>query len=268
MGNFSSISTVMRCLLKKGVSMAEQIPYVEIIKAVLQFLGKISWPIIIGGLIYYFKDSIKKLLKDSDRIKFTKDGIEFQKQVDEIKQQYESLSYSKDQVESLIQTILKNKNIQINKATSSSAIPASLEELSQKYLNCKITNRRERIKYLDDVTKEMGNIVTLENVNRKLLAESGNQALILAYATSVSINPRDEDVDLLLKNARNVRKPHAKYRITLTLTELLRRRYIRSENFDQLEELLSIYESDPKKKPDEPLKRSIGTIRRFMKTES
>jgi hypothetical protein len=110
----------------------------------------------------------------------------------------------------------------------------------------------------------MGKIVRMENVSKKQLVSSGNQALILAYATAVLSNPTDEDPKLLISSARKVRKPHAKYRVTLTLIELLRRRYIRSEDYEKLEQLVEIYESDPKKKPDEYLTRNIVAIRNLI----
>jgi hypothetical protein len=120
---------------------------------------------------------------------------------------------------------------------------------------------------MDPITKEMRVIVTLEQIDKKILAEQDDQALMLALAMAIPNSPEKGDAELLLISSSKVRRLHAKHKILLVIIHLMSNKLIYRSQFIELETLLGLYENDQRKPPDFHLKQSIESLRQMIATE-
>ncbi len=114
-----------------------------------------------------------------------------------------------------------------NDASSAAPIPAELEELATEYLGVEIDNYKERLRYKNELAKEMGEVALAEGASRKVLAGSRNEGLILAFSSMVIAQPEPGDLGLWFTAASAAKQRlHVRYRLVVALTVLINKGFV------------------------------------------
>jgi hypothetical protein len=215
----------------------------EEFKAILEFLGAISWPVAVLIIAIMVRPEMLAILtvfrtrlqNPDQSISISTQGITIES-IQAIQAKLEIQRASNQQVNELVHHQI------IGNAASENSIPDALNDLADQYLKLSIPDWRQRVARRNEIAQRMAELALEHRVSRDLLAASGNEALILTMARLAVSFPEPADVNRLLSAAPGVSRLHVRYSIILAFGRLVEDRLVGPETVSNIREILARFE--------------------------
>ncbi len=159
------------------------------------------------------------------------------------------------------------KPLDITEAKPSSKNDAidMLNKLAVKYRNINVIGFSRSVNMLNEIANELGEFVVENGISKLELAEmardEGNEGLFAALVSSIIYCPEKDDLLILIKISKGIRKRHIKYRIVEAFVELHKLGLPSPEQKSQIGNILNIYEHSEE---DMPFLKQIGVCREVI----
>jgi len=236
----------------------------ETFKAILDFLGAISWPvaiIIIALMIRREVVAILSVFRERVRdprqaVVISAEGITMEA-VQVMQAQLEVQRANNQQMNELVRRQI------ISDTALTDNIPDVLYELADEYFKLSISDWRERVNRRNELAQRMAELALEHHVSRDRLAESGNEALILTLAWLAVSFPEPGDAKRLLSTAPRISRLHVRYYMTLSFARLVEDRLVGPEIVGCILETLTRFETGADKYLRERIMQTRALILKF-----
>lgn len=152
-------------------------------------------------------------------------------------------------LESRVESIELNQTVGLSSlaggATAADApvgsVPQALIDAANQYLNVDIPDWNARVQRKDEIAAAMARMVVQANISRTTLAASTNEALRMALATAINLDPRTGDDVCVATGGKNLKRLHVRYRFAMAMARLVERRLVKPESIIVFRQLCAEY---------------------------
>jgi hypothetical protein len=209
---------------------------------IVTLVGELVWPVVVLVLLWTLRRQVRSAFKavgdrisdPTTRVGVGPSGLEMQTDLEVFKARLGTLEVAQDQQASVIVSQVRSTS-----TASASGIPEELRQLARSYRAILIENWRERVNAKVALSNEMGVLIIKCGVPRDLIAEDGDEVLLVGLAAAVILDPEPEDVERLLKaSGRGIERLHVRYRLLVALGRLHERNLISAAQRERLVPIL------------------------------
>jgi len=235
---------------------------------VAELIKSFAWPLTVLIALYALRLELGKFLaKLTDsigqvaQIKVGTKGLElkFEKKLAAVNSRATAIQATLEQVKGSAAKGRRNAKASTDEA-GASPIPGELQELATEYLGVRIDDYGERLRRKNELAREMGEVALLQGASRKVLAESGNEGLLLAFSSMVIAQPEPGDLALWFTAAAAAKLRHVCYRLVVALTVLTNKGFVAKKDERRVFKALDKLEEDA----DDPLLKLISETRSLL----
>jgi len=234
---------------------------------VVGLVGDIAWPITVllilvilrRQLMAIFQTLQGRIADPHTPVRLTREGIELSSRVEFLEGTIDTQQLKTDVLATALVTTAPTE------PKNAEEVPETLLALKDQYLaSDEEPNHERRIQIRNEIARLMGAEVLRTNINRRVLAQQGDEIMTLALAAAVTALPQPGDDTLILSAGRGIIRLHIRYRIAAAMSELAESRNLKPNLLPDMDALLGSY----RKTADDRLIRRIDWTLTVLKNYS
>lgn len=221
-------------------------------------VGHLAWPVAVLAMVALFRRQLvgvagaieRRVLDRSTDVSLGRSGLTLTTRVATLEATAETQQIKSE--------VLARAVTAGDPVTAAASMPQqALGDLAEAYRAVDDSDYRERLRKKNEVADAMGALILRYDLDRRVLAESGDEVLTLALATAVMALPKAGDDDLLAQAGPGVERLHVRYRLASAIGQLADSRVLRADRVGLLTRLLESYSDGA----DPPLVRRLERTR-------